>query len=51
VFRERMRSIEALIAMADSMAEASLHGGMVQRLGLKALVSAAHRKSKKRVKS
>jgi DNA-binding transcriptional regulator GbsR (MarR family) len=46
VFRERMASIEALVALADSMAESFLKGGMVQRLGLKALVSAAHRKSK-----
>ena len=51
VFRDRMRSIEALVAMADSMAESFLKGGMVQKLGLKALVKAAHRKSKRSVKS
>ncbi len=47
VFRERLRAIEALVGMADSMAESFLAGGLVQRLGLKALVGAAQRKSKR----
>jgi DNA-binding transcriptional regulator GbsR (MarR family) len=50
VFRERMAQIAALVGMADSMAESFLKGGLVQKLGLKALVSAAHKKSKGRVK-
>ncbi|MBL8694140.1 MAG: hypothetical protein JNJ88_08605 [Planctomycetes bacterium] len=40
-FRERLQSIESLVAMADSMAEVFLKGGMVRQLGLKVLVSAA----------
>lgn len=44
VFRERLKSIESLVGMADSMAESFLKGGMVQRLGLKVLVAAAHTK-------
>ena len=43
VFRERLKSIEALVGMADSMAESFLKGGLVQRLGLKVLVAAAHK--------
>ena len=45
VFRERLRSIEALVAMADSMAESFLKGGLVEKLGLKVLVAAAGRKA------
>ena len=48
VFRERLRAIEALVGMADSMAESFLAGGLVQRLGLKALVASAERKSRKK---
>lgn len=44
VFRERLRSIEALVGMADSMAESFLKGGMVQKLGLKFLVASAQRR-------
>jgi DNA-binding transcriptional regulator GbsR (MarR family) len=44
VFRERLRSIEALVGMADSMAESFLKGGLVQKLGLKVLVASAHRR-------
>ena len=44
VFRERLKAIEALVGMADSMAESFLKGGMVQKLGLKVLVAAAGRK-------
>jgi DNA-binding transcriptional regulator GbsR (MarR family) len=46
-FRERLESIESLVATADSMAESFQKGGKVQRLGLKALVAAAARKAKK----
>ena len=46
VFRERLRSIEAIVSMADSMAESFLRGGMVHRLGLKMLVKAAERRRK-----
>ena len=48
VFRERLRAIESLVAMADSMAESFLKGGMVQRLGLKMLVTAAHKKKRRK---
>jgi DNA-binding transcriptional regulator GbsR (MarR family) len=47
VFRERLRSIESLVATADSMAESFLEGGLVHRLGLKVLVSAAGRKRRR----
>jgi DNA-binding transcriptional regulator GbsR (MarR family) len=50
LFRERLRSIEALVAMADSMAESFLKGGMVQRLGLKFLVSSAQRQRDRKAK-
>lgn len=46
VFRERMAQIEALVATADSMAESFLKGGLVQKLGLKLLVSKASAKKK-----
>ena len=48
VFRERLKNIEALVATADAMAESFLKGGLVNRLGLKFLVSAAGRKSWKK---
>jgi DNA-binding transcriptional regulator GbsR (MarR family) len=51
VFRDRLKSIEALVGMADSMAESFLKGGMVQRLGLKVLVAAAGKKSGRKSKS
>jgi DNA-binding transcriptional regulator GbsR (MarR family) len=51
VFRERLKSIESLVGMADSMAESFLKGGMVQRLGLKVLVAAASKKSGGKAKS
>jgi len=47
VFRERLKSIESLVAMVDSMAESFLKGGMVQKLGLKVLVASAARKRAK----
>ena len=47
VFCQRLRSIESLVGMADAMAESFLAGGLVQRLGLKALVSTAQRKSRR----
>jgi DNA-binding transcriptional regulator GbsR (MarR family) len=46
VFRERLEEIEALVAMADSMAESFLKGGLVQKLGLKVLVASAGRKKR-----
>jgi DNA-binding transcriptional regulator GbsR (MarR family) len=45
VFRDRLKSIEGLIGMVDSMAESFLKGGMVRSLGLKVLVAAAGRRS------
>ena len=35
VFRDRLKALEALVGLADSMAESFLKGGMVNRLGLK----------------
>jgi DNA-binding transcriptional regulator GbsR (MarR family) len=43
-FRDRLKAIEALVAMADSMAESFLKGGMLQQLGLKMLVAKARKK-------
>lgn len=52
VFRERLENIEALVAMADSMAESFLKGGLVQKLGLKVLIASAGKKKRaKRRKS
>ncbi|MSR62467.1 MAG: hypothetical protein EXS08_08480 [Planctomycetes bacterium] len=48
VFRERLRSIEALVGMADAMAESFLKGGLVQKLGLKVLVASAQRRRGKK---
>lgn len=46
VFRQRLEVIESLIGMADQMAEQFLRGGIVQKLGLKMLISKANRVSK-----
>jgi DNA-binding transcriptional regulator GbsR (MarR family) len=43
VFKERLRSIESLLELTDSAIEVFLKGGLVGRLGLKLLVSAAHK--------
>jgi hypothetical protein len=51
VFRDRLKNIEALVGMVDSMAESFLNGGIVQSLGLKVLVAAAGKKLAKRSKS
>jgi DNA-binding transcriptional regulator GbsR (MarR family) len=50
VFRERLQSIESLVSLADSMAESFVKGGLVQKLGLKVLVAAAHKRGKKKGK-
>lgn len=42
VFLERLKAIEALVVLADSMAEAFLKGGPVGHFGLKLLVGAAN---------
>ena len=47
VLRERLREIEALVALADTMAETFLEGGLLQGLGLKLLVARAGRKHKR----
>ena len=41
VFRQRLESIESLIARTDSMVDVFLHGGLLGRVGLKMLVKAA----------
>jgi DNA-binding transcriptional regulator GbsR (MarR family) len=48
VFRERLASIEALVGMADAMAESFLKGGLVNKLGLKMLVGAAQARQKRK---
>jgi DNA-binding transcriptional regulator GbsR (MarR family) len=44
VFRRRLEEIEAVVGLADSMAESFLAGKIVPRIGLKALTAAARRK-------
>ena len=51
VFRDRLKGIESLVGMVDSMADSFLKGGMLPSLGLKYLVATAKRKSAKRSKS
>ena len=51
VFRDRLKGIESLVGMVDSMADSFLKGGMIPSLGLKYLVATAKRKSAKRSKS
>jgi len=51
VFLDRLKGIESLVGMVDSMAESFLKGGMVHSLGLKVLVAAANKKSAKRSKA
>lgn len=41
VFRRRLKSLESLIALTDSMVESFLKGGLLGRVGLKMLVKAA----------
>lgn len=41
IFRSRLESLEALVALADSMVEVFLRGGMVGKVGLKLLVKAS----------
>ena len=40
---ERLKAIESLVSLADSMAEAFLKGGSVSRFGLRVLATAAKR--------
>lgn len=51
VFRDRLKALEALVGLADSMAESFLKGGMVHRLGLKVLVATAGRRSHRKDRS
>ena len=46
VFRDRLESIQALVTLADGMADDFLRGGIVQKLGLKLLVAKARRKNR-----
>lgn len=41
IFRQRLESLEALVALADRLVEGFLKGGLVGRLGLKLLVDAS----------
>ena len=43
---ERMALIEGLVATVDSMADSFLKGGVLSKIGLKALVTSARRKGK-----
>lgn len=45
--RERLREIESVVALVDSMASSFLQGGLVQKLGLKAVVAAARRRRRR----
>ena len=44
-FRDRLKDIEAIVGLADSMAEDFLKGGVLQRLGLKAMVNRARKRA------
>jgi DNA-binding transcriptional regulator GbsR (MarR family) len=46
-FRARLGEIEGLIATVDSMADSFFKGGIVSRLGLKALIQSSKRKRTK----
>ncbi len=41
VFRQRLEALEALVSLADSMAEVFLKGGLLGKVGLRLLVKAA----------
>ena len=47
VFRERLKSMEALVALADSMAGSFLEGGLVETVGLKMLVASARGRARR----
>lgn len=47
-FASRLKSIEALISLADSMAESFLKGGVVKNIGLDLLVRQAKKKNQKK---
>jgi len=47
LLRGRLEAIEALVGFADEQAEAFLRGGLVQRLGLRALAAAAQRSGRR----
>jgi DNA-binding transcriptional regulator GbsR (MarR family) len=47
VFLDRLRGIESLVGMVDSMAESFLKGGVLHSLGLKVLVATAKNASAK----
>ena len=51
VFRERLEIIESLVAMADSMAEMFLSGGVVKSFGIELLVRRARKKTRTRRKA
>jgi DNA-binding transcriptional regulator GbsR (MarR family) len=51
VFRERLKSMEALVALADSMAGSFLQGGLVETVGLKMLVASARGRARRTSKS
>jgi len=46
VLRQRLAEIEGLVGLVDSMADAFLQGRIVPRLGMKALVRAARKKTR-----
>lgn len=48
--REVLGEIEGLVGLVDSMAESFLRGGLVQKLGMRTLVSAARKQTKSRAK-
>jgi DNA-binding transcriptional regulator GbsR (MarR family) len=50
VFRQRLEELEAVVALADSLASSFLVGGVVKQLGLRALVAAAQRAGRRAAK-
>lgn len=46
IFRQRLESLEQLVALADSMVEMFLKGGVLSKVGLGLLVSASRREKK-----
>ncbi|MDG2148016.1 MAG: hypothetical protein P8N09_00675 [Planctomycetota bacterium] len=45
VLKEQLEDIEGIVALVDELADQSLKGGVLQRLGLKVLVGKARRKT------
>lgn len=51
VFLDRISKIEAIVSLAESMADSFLKGGLLQQFGLKALIATAMKKQAKKPKA